>query len=438
MGKRHDLAMLLQWLCTLIGNLTGTIILVPHPIAIGETAEQIYFALLKARREKKRLVVLSPYELPWRLRFPLANVEILRLESEHRVLSLGHPLCIVGNVLLTLYFGFFRTVNVLMYRIGRPLHESLTIPRIGQKTLWKPEVWMRDFSWQTVENYRWCEQLQTLLPIVLAQEKKRLAEQLRLQMGLPDGAWFACLHVRESGFYNDAKQSPERNADIMKYIPAMEEITRRGGWVVRMGDASMTRLPPMERVIDYPFTQAKNALMDMYLISECRVYMGMQSGIYDVAAMFQRPIILMNMGSWMFPFPQKKGDIGIFKHVYSKSRNRYLSIREWLAEPWEANSYWPLGQDYVLHENDAEELRTVVKEFFDRGEGWQPTPLQRELNELRLQSGRKLLDTTIIPGNAFADAADRYRLASRLDSAIGVLGSDFLSANLEKGSRNTA
>ena len=69
MGKRHDLAMLLQWLCTLIGNLTGTIILVPHPIAIGETAEQIYFALLKARREKKRLVVLSPYELPWRLRF---------------------------------------------------------------------------------------------------------------------------------------------------------------------------------------------------------------------------------------------------------------------------------------------------------------------------------------------------------------------------------
>jgi hypothetical protein len=80
----------------------------------------------------------------------------------------------------------------------------------------------------------------------------------------------------------------------------------------------------------------------------------------------------------------------------------------------------------------------VVKEFFDRGEGWQPIPLQRELNELRLQSGRKLLDTTIIPGNDFANAADRYRLASRLDSAIGVLGSDFLSTNLEKDSRNTA
>jgi putative glycosyltransferase (TIGR04372 family) len=204
-----------------------------------------------------------------------------------------------------------------------------------------------------------------------------------------------------------------------------------------MGDATMTKLPVMERVIDYPFTEVKSALMDVYLISECRAYVGTASGIFDVAILFQRPIIVTNMTSWLYPFPQKKGDIGLFKHIYSKSRNRFLLVRDWLAEPVEAqHSLLNFGDDYVFYENNPEELKTVVKEFFDRGEDWEPTPLQRQFNELRVCFGRKLISEPILSNDDFSDMHQRDRLASRLDSAVGMVGAEFLQKNWESDARN--
>ena len=38
-----------------IGNLLNIIILVPHPDSIGNAAEEIFFATLKAKREKKKI-----------------------------------------------------------------------------------------------------------------------------------------------------------------------------------------------------------------------------------------------------------------------------------------------------------------------------------------------------------------------------------------------
>lgn len=58
---------------------------------------------------------------------------------------------------------------------------------------------------------------------------------------IPRSAWFVALHVREAGFRSyHALLQDARNARIVYYIPAIQEITRRGGWVVRMGDPSST------------------------------------------------------------------------------------------------------------------------------------------------------------------------------------------------------
>ena len=114
-------------------------------------------------------------------------------------------------------------------------------------------------------------------------------------MGLPNNAWFVCLHVRDGGYCGDHQQASTRNADIMNYLDAIEEVTSPGGWVVRMGDSNMPRLPPVKQVIDYPFLAEKCALMDIYLIKECQLYMGMPSGILDVAMLFQRPTIVTNL-----------------------------------------------------------------------------------------------------------------------------------------------
>lgn len=432
-------------LCDWVGKLTGTIIFTPHTYVVGNCAEDIYYGLIQARREHKKLIILYPYELPWRLKFGLPNIELVNIESEYRF-PLNKSLYIVGRILITAYFAFFRSLSLLVRLLsGHHLNDLYRTPRIGALTLWQPEEKMASFSWDVVDKYDWRKQLETPLQVSLGKQKKTIAENLRVRMGLPKDTWFACLHVRESGFRDSASfkendSYSERNANILNYIGAIKEITSRGGWVIRMGDATMTKLPVMERVIDYPFTEQKSALMDVYLISECRVYIGMMSGIYDVARLFQRPMIMTNMNNWMFTFPIKRGDLGVMKHIYSKSKKRFLTVREWLLEPWAAVSYaHKLGVDYVFYENTPDELRSVVKEFFDRGDEWEPSPLQRQFAELRLHQGREIIGDVMFTANDVYsyyhksivnfDLTERYRLASRLDSAIGMLGTEFLQQN---------
>src|SRR5262249_49025186 len=72
-------------------------------------------------------------------------------------------------------------------------------------------------------------------------------------MGVPDAAWFVCLHVRTPGYHKEwgNDQQAHRNADILTYLGAVQEVVRRGGWVLRLGDSTMPPLPSTPGLIDY-------------------------------------------------------------------------------------------------------------------------------------------------------------------------------------------
>jgi putative glycosyltransferase (TIGR04372 family) len=441
--------LLLFRLCEWIGEITGTIIITPTPYVVGDAAADVYFGLLKARREKKKLIVLFPYELPWRFKFHLINTEIVEVDSVF-LQTLSLPINIFGRSIITLHYAIYRAIGIgCRFLFGKKYYRSFlyNVPMVGVMTLFQPKEKMPEFSWEVVDKYKWREQLMETLHVTPSKRVKFLSQKWLHRLGLPKDAWFVCLHVRESGYHND--HTPERNANISNYISAIQEVTNRGGWVVRMGDPSMTRLRNMERVIDYPFTEFKNASMDMYLISECSFYIGMTSGIYDLALLFQKPIILTNMSSWLFGLPPKIDDICLPKHVYSKCRGRFLSVREWLHEPWNSMSYRSLGENYVLHENTSKELSTAVKEYFERDSDWTPTQLQLEFKRLRLANGKAIISKPIFSGvdpqqkysaeveNPFFpdfelyDTLERYKLASRLDSINGLISSQYLKDNWE-------
>ena len=64
-------------------------------------------------------------------------------------------------------------------------------------------------------------------------------------MGLPPDCWFVSLHVREG------VGASRRDGNIADYLPAIRRITQAGGWVVRIGDASMTKISDVPNLIDY-------------------------------------------------------------------------------------------------------------------------------------------------------------------------------------------
>ena len=115
------------------------------------------------------------------------------------------------------------------------------------------------------------------------------------EVGVPDGAWFVCVHARTGGYSpSDEHWHAHRNVDIVDYAEAMDRIVARGGWCIRMGDATMEPLPPQERVVDYARSSHKSARLDVALTASCRFFLGCASGLYNVASMFGRPSALAN------------------------------------------------------------------------------------------------------------------------------------------------
>lgn len=420
---------------------TRFVFLTPCVSVIGNCSEEIVFGLIRARREGKKLVILYPFDLPWKFRFPVTNREIFDVASPHRA-EVPAPLFLLARGTLTAVFGFFHALSLVLGKVlGKWAHlpGRFTHPTLGSTTLWKPDEEPSEFRWDTVERYHWTEEVQKPLSVGLRPEKLARARGLAREMGIPDGVWFVGLHVREGGFYGDHAAGAPRNATISNYLPLIREITARGGWVVRLGDKSMTPLPPMERVIDYPHTRFKSDLMDIYLLSRCRFYVGMSSGILDTAFLFQRPMLITNMPNMTFVYPRRPEDRGLPKHVFSRSKGRFLSLHEVLGAPWEAQHFHDIGDDFELFENSPEELRDAVVEFMDGLDhgGLPLSPLQSEANRLRIEQGRKLLEKVLFK-SPYNDMHNRYRMASRLESAVGALSRAFVEANWETNTRNAS
>ncbi len=229
----------------------------------------------------------------------------------------------------------------------------------------------RDIAHRVVQRQWEAEGRGPLLKI--SQGHKAEGRKILGGQGMNDDDWFVTLHVREAGFFDedtDWSYNRHRNADIKTYMDAIREITGRGGWVVRLGDPSMAPLPKMERVIDYALGDFRDDWMDIFLIAECRFYLGMPSGPSSVAVVFGVPTVGTNwfpLGAW----PYCEGDIFIHKLLRRKDDGTILGIADSLRPPM-FTAMEPLffeAQGLEPVDNSADEIREVVAEMLDRLEG---------------------------------------------------------------------
>jgi putative glycosyltransferase (TIGR04372 family) len=426
---------LLAW----IGRLTNTIILIPNPAAIGNASEDYYFGLLAARREGKKLVVLFPLQLHGRFKLQLFDPAILFLESDLLAVKYGGRVSSLLSGIFTLYWIVLRSVILRLERIFNfKTSGYYWRPLAGQDILWRPNASVTKFDWVLAREQEWETQILTPIELFLSPEKERLCEVEREQMGLPHDAWFVCLHVREGGYKGDWENP--RNADISNYFGAIKEITQQGGWVVRMGDSTMTTLPDLERVIDYAHSSSKSAIMDVYLLKESSFYIGTSSGTMDTAYLLCKPMIITNMMHLINGFPLRQGDIGLFKHVYSEKQKRFLSIKEWLLR---ASEMAPdivgdfSAPDWRFYENSAEEITSAVKEFMAPNHTGGTEPLQNEFRRFYICAIQELSETIRFGSTDLENCNEWFRFASRMLAWKGEISAGFLKQNWLECSRRS-
>ena len=205
----------------------------------------------------------------------------------------------------------------------------------------------------------------------LANEHRIRGMQVLKSIGLQENAWFAVLHVREGKFGDHRMAEPYRDADPTTYFEAITAITNRGGWVIRIGDASMTPLPRMDNVWDYATSNLKCDWMDVFLCAAARFMIGTSSGPATISRAFGVPIAMTNylpsatlylaMRDLFLPKLLRETATG---NMVSFERQMSLPLSACVSDGMYKNLY---GIEIIS--NTPQEIRELVEQMMDTLDG---------------------------------------------------------------------
>jgi putative glycosyltransferase (TIGR04372 family) len=410
----------------------------PHVYALGNCAVEIKTGLRRAKHRNKKLIILYPFDIPFIFKYKLTNRALFNLKSDI-IVDQGKYFTLFSRTLMTIVYMPFRVVGLLLRKFSKfNLPDSYHFPSIGKQDICTTRNSINKFSFESLED-KWSEKFKQKIDLTISLDGNVCDAYEHQKIGIPKNSWFVCLHVRGTGFRGDKGRRNFRNPNILNYIPAIKEITSRGGWVVRMGDNTMTPLPCMQNLIDYPFTKHKSEFMDLCLLQNCRFFVGNPSGISEVAQLLHKDVLATNIYNWRLENGHQR-DRGILMHVYSKKEERYLSIKELFTLDLRTKidkTYGILSDDYTFIENSAEEISKAVLEYMNllSNNNWSLTSKQKQYNEYRKRQGHRLLseesnrDSSPRTYKKYEVMLEWYLFAIQLEESQGTLCSYFLEEN---------
>ncbi len=221
-----------------------------------------------------------------------------------------------------------------------------------------------------------------------------------LRFGIPDGAQFICLTVRDSAYLPNLAYHSYRDGNINNYLLVAEELADRGYYVLRMGAKVNEKMTSShERVIDYASNGMRTDFMDIYLGAKCLFCIGTSTGFDSIPCIFRRPIFFITVPiAFIYTFSIKY--LSIFKHHVSIDDNHELT----LSEIFQKNLGYALATvDYedsrvFLTENTPEEIRDSAIEMLERiNNTWVDSESDMELQDQAKRIFSKFLSEAEIP-----------------------------------------
>jgi len=169
-----------------------------------------------------------------------------------------------------------------------------------------------------------------------------------------------------------------RNCSINDFMLMAEELTKKGYFVIRMGqlvsDLMETENP---KIIEYDECGFRTELLDIYLAANCRYLVGSDTGYFGVPGwIFRRPTIYVNFPQLEYLAPWLSSWLAIFRKLWLKSEKRFLKVQEVLESGVgrieNAEEFQRRGIE--VGQNTPEEILDVVDEMEKRLDGsWQTT-----------------------------------------------------------------
>lgn len=331
------------------------------------------------------------------------KAEMLGLRSPKKLILLLDSQAAVTNRCYLNYWSRYVIIisDPQFIQFFTPLEECLTAP-IGFSMSFNKRTLISHVALGIVQE-QWDKENRPPLLTLSDQDYERGWRCLK-SLGVPQNAWFVCLHVRESGWNDKGCPAADyRNADIGTYLPAIKSITDAGGWVIRMGDRGMKPLPKMPGVIDYAHSDVKSDWMDVFLCAQCRFCIATSSGLFTLSSAFGVPIVATNFLPAYAIYCLSCRDLFLPKVCWSKDKNRILNFKELLSPPvgigTVQNSYDLLNVKII--DNTSQELKELVEEMLARLDGTlkyteEDECLQKQFRSLTAECGQHYADKDVV------------------------------------------
>ena len=205
---------------------------------------------------------------------------------------------------------------------------------------------------------------------VFTPEEAARGRRLLLDMGVPEGAPFVCLNVRDGAFHRQKQFTNYRNADVREYMLAAEELAARGYYVLRMGKRVEYPFESTNaRILDYASSAFRSDFMDIYLGAGCSFAISTSSGWDNVpGVLFRRPILYTDVVPMSQVQSWSSKTLAIFKRHRLVAEGRYLTqseIFELIDREFVSSdpNFDAVGVELVA--NTAEEIRDAAVEMVE-------------------------------------------------------------------------
>ena len=245
------------------------------------------------------------------------------------------------NKLIILFLPFFKIHNIKMSSLDRDIHNLYDVT--------KPNL---NFS---------------------LEEEKKGKKYLSL-FGINENSKFVTLTVRDESYFKEILKIKDwdrddfRNQNIENYFLALEELTKRGYFVFRVGKKAKELNINNSKIIDYANSNNKSDFMDIYLAAKCDFCISGQTGYDGLARIFRRPIVsIMGEPGYFQTFCENQ--LLLCKHhIYIETKKK-LNLSETLNKVAFLTRTKELSdQNIKAIDNSPEEIRDVIIEMVDRVE----------------------------------------------------------------------
>ena len=215
------------------------------------------------------------------------------------------------------------------------------------------------------------------------------------EFGVADGDQFVCFIARDSAYLEsvlpglDWSYHDFRNSDVKTYLPALESLSERGCYSIRMGAIVNGPMPTSSSmIIDYAH-KFRTDFMDIYLSAKCKFFLTSSTGIDGVSMIFRRPLAVVNYIPLEQVWTWVENGLFILKRLYLEREQRFLTFREILESGvgrYDRSDLYKQDGITVIG-NTPDEIMDLVVEMDERLSGtWQTSEedeqLQRQFADL--------------------------------------------------------